>query len=455
MRKRFISFGIVSILIVALLAGCGTNGNKENTPASAGSVASTTPTEGASAEPVEPVTLTIIDWYSKNELTPAIEAWNKANPDIQLKEEIIDGNSWQTIYTTRFQSGDAPDLLFMDRGETPQWAENGYLMDVTDRPSIQDLKENLPELYNAREINGKVYLSVVDSGASTNMIFYNQVIFDKLNLSVPTTMEEFYQVCEAIKASGVDPLVFGAGDWAGYRLLANPFRDVTVNNQGIKNAVNALVEGTATIPQIYESTFTMLKKLSDGGYVSKASATLKYDQSVQYFADGRAAMLPQGNWVPTLEAITKADPAKFKLNSFMLPYPADSNKKINMTVSPGYGLAINAKTKYPEQAKKAFDGLTSIDSIKMMVQGMGATTIHPGIKLELDPALQQSNDQLYAPNVNKVIGDPDKYEVPASFGDVYKKAMFDAINSGVTVEKSLKDLQTEWDIVKESVKKLE
>ncbi|CAK4867082.1 unnamed protein product [Aphanomyces euteiches] len=328
-------------------------------------------------------------------------------------------------------------------------------MDVTDRPAIQYLKENIPAFYKEREVNGKVYQSVIDSGVNANAVFYNQVIFDKLKLSVPTTMEEFYELCEVIKKSGVEPLVFGAGDWSGFPLISNPYFYVDLNNKGIRNNANALYEGTVTIPQIYENTLTMLKRLADGGYVSKASATLKYDQSVQYFADGKAAMLPQGSWIPTLDAIKQADPAKFKLNSFMLPYPADPSGNINISAYVGYGMSINAKTKYPEQAKKAFDGLTTNESIKLMVQGMGSTTSIPGITLEVDPAFQKFTDQLSTSNVKKVTNDVAKYVIPPSFEEVFNAVQFNTIVKGDSVEKSLKALQTEWDLIKGSIKKVE
>lgn len=439
----------LSILILTMAVGCSSGTSSET---STSTTAGTTVQEAsASTKPAEPVTLSVIDWYSKNELTPAFEAWNKNNPEIQLKEEIVDGSNWKTIYTTRFQAGDAPDLLFM--GQMPQWINNGYLMDITDRPAIQNLKNNAPELYSAREVNGKVYISVINSGVGYFPIFYNQLIFDKLKLSIPKTMDEFYTVCKVIKDSGVEPLVFGAGDWADFGNIANYYIVVDTLNQGIKNANNALVEGKATIPQIYEKTFTMLKSLADGGYISKASATLKYDQSVQYFADGKAAILPQGSWIPTVEAIKKADSSIFKLNSFLLPYPADSTGKINLTIDAAYGMAINAKTKYPEQAKKAFDGITSNDSIKTMCQGMGVTTVVPGVELEADPALKQSIDQTKGSNIKlNANTETNKYIIPASFQSAIKTAEFNIVVNHASVEKALSDVQKEWTNVKDSVK---
>lgn len=88
-------------------------------------------------------------------------------------------------------------------------------MDLTKEWKDYYEKEGVnPSLADAFTIDGKVYaapFSVLYNG-----ILYNKHIFDKYNLEVPETWDDFIKVCDTLKANKIDPIGLKNDPWASF-----------------------------------------------------------------------------------------------------------------------------------------------------------------------------------------------------------------------------------------------
>lgn len=132
--------------------------------------------------------------------------------DTELKVSMID-TADVTAYTTNIKqslsSSTPPDLFTWWSGtQLKDLVDNDLLADVTDEWSqFVDLGIS-DSLKDALTVDGKIYgapLYVIYNG-----VVYNKNIFEELGLNEPETLEEFMELCEVIKESGVTPIGIGS-----------------------------------------------------------------------------------------------------------------------------------------------------------------------------------------------------------------------------------------------------
>lgn len=143
--------------------------------------------------------------------------------------------------------------------------------------------------------------------STTLGMIYNKDLFEELGLSVPETYGEFLQVCEKIKAAGIQPLALGAADiwhmkfWGNYL-----FQNYIVTQDG-------------RVAWTRESTEGMLsdfRNLAQNGYIDVCYRTMSDSQTAQAVSSGQAAMVFTGPWMlPQIENLNQ----RIRLGFFFLP----------------------------------------------------------------------------------------------------------------------------------------
>lgn len=132
----------------------------------------------------------------------------EAEANVEIEWEVIRAD-WETVKSTRFASGDIPDLLFNATNDADYTKYDGLFLDLTDyltpelTPNVCAMFEEEPDtkvLATTKE--GKIFATPKFQGKwpSTNTImFINKVWLDNLGLEVPTTYTEFKEVLTAFK----------------------------------------------------------------------------------------------------------------------------------------------------------------------------------------------------------------------------------------------------------------
>jgi raffinose/stachyose/melibiose transport system substrate-binding protein len=434
MTKRIICVLILLVMVAVVFSGC-----KPQTTDSAAS--DTTPTMEVQKE----VTLKYVSWMTKGEDKPVLQAFMDANPKVKIQDEALDGTNYDKLLKTRILAGDAPDLMLLQWAQYPKFVKEGHLEDVTDQSNMSLLATS-PGLDKVFTVGGKKYGFPINTNGGPLPIYYNKLYFDKLGVTAPTTIAEFYALCDKIKADGVEPIVFGGKDkWPTEFFFR--YRQYSGMLAQYPEWALALANGDVKSSDLFKSEFDMASVMATKGYIGKASLTLTWPQSVPYFIDGKAAMLPQGPWVVGLPEIAAADPTKFELAAFTAPVDPIDGKKYAMGEVDRL-LAISATSENLEEAKKVFNFFIDKPNLKIYLETQSLTTF---LKFDyaIAPVIADHIKNLSSDEYSIIIG--QKAQLPAGF---ITDAFFDGfqnILAGSTPEAELEKLDAAFEKTKSSI----
>jgi sorbitol/mannitol transport system substrate-binding protein len=100
-------------------------------------------------------TLNNPDMIELKKLSPAFE---KANPDIQLKWVILEENVLRQRATTDITTNSGQfDVMAIGTYEAPQWGKRGWLVPMTNLPADYDLEDVVKTARDGLSYNGQLY----------------------------------------------------------------------------------------------------------------------------------------------------------------------------------------------------------------------------------------------------------------------------------------------------------
>jgi len=327
--KKFIATLLILSMVFAMAACAAKTASSDTAAASTGSAkaasASSTAEAAASAsspaasESAAPVTLTY--WLPCNDLedgaaeqkgiVAAAKAFMEANPNITLDLVPIGGNS--DDYNAKFQmaatANNLPDLMNVSYGYVKQWANTGVIMNLDDIASeiSGNYKTDALDFANAA-VDGYwavPYMAEVQGWA------YNTEILSKYNLEVPTTFDEFLNVCKVLTDNGQLAISHGATDiWAiwGYHAM---FCQMGVD-QALCEKLSAKEEDFYS-NEAFRNTLAHIQEIAKTGAYGDAVAYTSDAEAKANFISGNAAMYCFAtSFVSDLDASEYAD--KFVFN---------------------------------------------------------------------------------------------------------------------------------------------
>ncbi|HEY3867705.1 MAG TPA: extracellular solute-binding protein [Actinocrinis sp.] len=332
---------------LALLAGCSSSGGSGG--ASGGAPSGTLRIAVSSAD-------------SSDAAFRAIDAaFSKQYPNVKIQFDAIPNNSYQAAKSSRLTAGNV-DVLVADPVQVPSYAsqsaesddalaaDHGLFLDLTNEPFMKDYT---PTLLKSIAYKGKQY--TIPTGVSYYTgVFYNENMFKRLGLSVPTTWSEFVALNAKLKADNVTPLGIGGKDsWpAGLTMLAS---------------VQGLFPTAADKDKLAESLWKRQVSLSSSTNVQVLQqvsqmyswaepnfAGVAYASVPAGFAAGQYAMTPDGTWdEPTIAA---AVGSKFQFGYFPIPTSnsAADNATLGGKVDLRLAVASSTKNKTAALAYLAF-----------------------------------------------------------------------------------------------------
>lgn len=246
------------------------------------------------------------------------EKFNASHDNIELK--IDSPNDAMTILKTRFIREDYPDIIGIGGDiNYSNFLDAEMLMDISDYDGLADIKEAY--LKNAKELefipqDGTYALPYMANAAG---VLYNKDIFEEHGWTIPTTLDEFYALCDEIQEAGIQPLYFGFKDT--WTCLA-PWNAICVDlaPSDICSQVNA---GTATFAEAYREAAVVTQSLLQ--YAQPDPFAYSYNDACTAFARGESAMYVIGSYaVPQIKSVNP----DINVDSFV--FPGSNNAEENV-----------------------------------------------------------------------------------------------------------------------------
>ncbi|HUW42030.1 MAG TPA: extracellular solute-binding protein [Rectinemataceae bacterium] len=314
----------------------------------------------------EKVKLTLGSWRADDvaQMTQLLAAFSTKYPNIEIKFDPTNPPDYNAALRLQLQSGIGPDLMYARSYDTGlQLFKDGYFADVTDLPG---LKTEYSALARAPWADAAGRSFAVPFCAVSHGVYYNKDIFKKYGLSVPTTWQQFLELCKTLKAHGVTPLANGLADqWDINEVV---LMNIAPNFLGGPEGRLAYESGKRKFNDAaMVSLFQAMKDIAP--YCPKGFEALTYNDENAIFANQKAAMYFDGSWtMASFNALT------FDWSVFAPPPPA--GKKGYVTFHPDSGIAMNPATKHPAECKLFLEWLYS-DEAAPIVANLVPTGFFP------------------------------------------------------------------------------
>jgi raffinose/stachyose/melibiose transport system substrate-binding protein len=237
------------------------------------------------------VTLTYLasqDWIRQGELDLAVKFEEETG--IHIDYQIIPSDQYFNVLQTKLNTGEGPDIFGGQSGKTDLVVNYDITKNAVDLSDEEWVTRQDPLVTEQVTVDGKVWgITLWDTSASW-VIVYNKDIFADLDLSVPTTYEEFKAVCQTILDSGITPIYEPISDGWHHVLwfpeLGPRYEQVT---PGLAADLNANKVKFADDPTML-TVLQQLKEMYDLGFFGEFAMSDAYTDGPEFMANGEYAM---------------------------------------------------------------------------------------------------------------------------------------------------------------------
>ncbi|NHN31476.1 extracellular solute-binding protein [Paenibacillus agricola] len=374
-KKWSSSLGGATVLTL-LLSACSSGGSA---PANSTAAVDTGPLELKFIAPLysEPLDMNNKLWTEFQKAT-----------NTKLNVEWIPSGDYATKINLVYSSGNIPEILIDTNATNPTlinairggafWDLTALLGDLSQYPNF---KNNLhPDAFKYVTVDKKIFGLPRSRPNLGNGIKIRKDWLDKLNIPVPTTLDEYTAAIKKIADS--DPDGNGKKDTIGILSVGIPgahYQPAFGVNKPFYNAEGGLVDYRLT-PQ-YTSYLEWLRKQYADGLMAKEFTAIKDTQAIELFTTGQAVSYVRDIWwdFDWEKALNKLQPGAKLLN--LSPLKGPNGTTVDLTTGNGGGIYISKKV--PEEKVKRileyFNKTASKELTDMVyygVEGVHFTTVN-------------------------------------------------------------------------------
>jgi glucose/mannose transport system substrate-binding protein len=246
--------------------------------------------------------LEVFSWWTSGSEAAALNAlfdtYKKQYPGVGIINATVAGGSGsgaRPVLQTRLAVNNPPDTWQSHPGWEllGQYVGPGYCEPITNLYQSPGWEKAFPKaLVNLVSQDGNAY-AVLTGVHHGNVLWYNKKLLDKNDIKVSDNMtfDEFFAICDKLKAAGIPALGVGdSGIWASSQLFENTLLGV-VGAQGWVDLFSGKMKWDD--PKVKQA-MNYFAKMQD--YINPDHANLTWDQAVKELMDGKVAFNSMGDW---------------------------------------------------------------------------------------------------------------------------------------------------------------
>ncbi|MDB9511726.1 ABC transporter substrate-binding protein [Kamptonema animale CS-326] len=296
---------------------------------------------------------------------PFVEEFEQKNPDIRINlvEGPFDSNLIENLYTSAFLLGDSPyDIINMDIVWVPKFAAAGWIMDLTNKISSEQLSKFVPGNVEGGRYNGKLYR--IPHASDAGMLYYRKDILEQAGVEPPETFEQMVNISQNLQKQG-------KATW-GYLWQGKQY-------EGVSAMFVEVLEGFGGFwanPQTFEigldkpeaiKAVEFLKSTIASGISPPGVTTYGEEETRILFQNGQTIFLR--NW-PYVWKLANVEGSKIKGKIAIKPMLHAAGKKGGSCLG-GWGWGISKTSRHPEAAWRTIQYLTSEETQRKFILQTG------------------------------------------------------------------------------------
>ncbi|WP_413283869.1 ABC transporter substrate-binding protein [Vibrio sp. MA40-2] len=203
------------------------------------------------------------------------------------------GQSAMMVLKARAVSGNPPTSAQIKGYDIQEWTKLGFLTSLDDVAKEDDWDSLLPStISEIMKYKGR-YVAAPVNIHRVNWLWVNPKVLQQVGVPVPTTLDEFFTVADAVKAAGYIPLAHGRQPWQD----ATVFESLAIAILGPEDYYNAFVELDFDVlsGKKMQQVFSAFKKVAS--YIDENALGRDWNVATQMVMNGEAAMQLMGDWV--------------------------------------------------------------------------------------------------------------------------------------------------------------
>ncbi|RIX51485.1 extracellular solute-binding protein [Paenibacillus nanensis] len=433
MKKRF-TWVVTLIALISLLAAACSSGSDTGS------------NEGGSTEKVK---LTIWHNFAGDDLRAKavrglIDEYKKNNPNVELDAQAIPVDGYRQRLSTVAAGNEMPDVFFVYAGsQSQEFYDAGLLQPITPlAEEYPDWKANFMDgAFDRFEFEeGQIYSAPVGLSA-TSFLYYNKDLFERYNVTVPTTWTELMTAVKTFNDNGITPIALGnKAPWVAQSTILGSLADRVTGTEWFLKAVKGEASFT---DQVFIDALAKFKELVDNKAFQEGANSIDNTQAEQYFIQGNAAMMISGAWTLTNLAASATDEQMAPIEVTTMPAiegGAGAPGTISGGAGGGFALSKNTEGAVKEAALDLIYAISGPDGQKAIAESNSMVMY----KMDLENA-NVSPLYLKAFNVAKEAGITPVYDayLSAEAGEAINNGLQEIMMGGKLedVAKKLQDAQ--------------
>ena len=366
-----------------------------------------------------------------------IKDFEATNPGIRIN--IVEGpnatNLLEDLYTSAFILGDSPyDLVNMDVIWTPKFAAAGWLLDLTDKISQQELTAFSAKDVEGRRYKGKLY--AIPMRSDVGMLYYREDLLKEAGFNPPESFDDLIKISQTLQDKTKVPWGYV---WQGkqYEGLAAMFVEILEGFGGYWVNPETLEVGLDK-PQTVEAIEFLKNTIQPTEISPPGVTTYQEEETRRIFQNGNSVFLR--NW-PYVWPLANKETSPVDGKIAIKPMVHNKNGSSGACLG-GWALGISKSSKHPEEALIAIKYFTSEEAQRKFVLEAGFVPSRRSLFLDPQIVAKYPHYPQLLKVVDKAVLRPPIAQY-AQTSDILQRYLSAALTNRMTPQAAMKNAASE------------